>query len=75
MRQVASSEEEQTLQVKPLRNSDFGYYKANVERPKRLRSQFTAAALDTLRFDRGLAALMRAQEQQADGLLHDILDF
>ena len=57
---VASSEEEQTLQVKRFRNSDFGYYKVNVERPKRLRSQFTAAALDTLRFDRGLAAPMQA---------------
>jgi Type I restriction-modification system methyltransferase subunit len=57
---AASSDEAQTLQVKRFQNSDFGYYKVNVERPKRLRSQFTAEALEVLRFEKGLAAPMRA---------------
>src|SRR5690606_15090833 len=57
---ATGSDEEQTLQVKRFQNSDFGYYKVNVERPKRLRSQFTAEALEVLRFDKGLAAPMQA---------------
>lgn len=56
---ATGSDEEQTLQVKRFQNTDFGYYKVNVERPKRLRSQFTADALEVLRFDKGLSAPMQ----------------
>src|SRR5690554_2303900 len=52
----ASSSE---LKIKRFKNSDFGYYKVNIERPKRLRSQFTQAALDNLRFDKSLATPMQ----------------
>lgn len=48
------------LKVKIFNNADFGYYKVNIERPKRLKSQFTQAALETLRFDKGLATPMQA---------------
>ena len=44
------------LKIKRFKNSDFGYYKVNIERPKRLRSQFTEEALANLRFDKSLAA-------------------
>lgn len=44
------------LKIKRFKNSDFGYYKVNIERPKRLRSQFTEEALADLRFDKSLAA-------------------
>lgn len=42
------------LDVKVFDNSDFGYYKVNIERPKRLRSQFSHAALEPLRFEKSL---------------------
>jgi len=47
------------LKIKRFKNSDFGYYKANIERPKRLRSQFSEEALADLRFDKSLAAPMQ----------------
>jgi type I restriction enzyme M protein len=35
-------------------NSDFGYYKVTIERPKRLKSQFTPERIAELRFDKSL---------------------
>jgi len=35
-------------------NADFGYYKVTIERPKRLRAQFTKERIADLRFDRSL---------------------
>jgi type I restriction enzyme M protein len=40
-------------------NTDFGYYKATIERPKRLKAQFTAARIETLRYDRVLQEPMQ----------------
>lgn len=40
-------------------NSDFGYYKVNIERPKRLKSQFRGELIETLRFDKTLEEPMR----------------
>lgn len=61
------------LQVKRFKNSDFGYYKVNIERPKRLKSQFTAEALNELRFDRSLKAPMQAlYETYADLVYTDL---
>ncbi|WP_313492338.1 type I restriction-modification system subunit M [Sphingobacterium multivorum] len=54
------SAENDLLQVKRFKNADFGYYKVNIERPKRLKSQFTAVALDELRFDKALKVPMQA---------------
>jgi len=54
------SAENDLLQVKRFKNTDFGYYKVNIERPKRLKSQFTAIALDELRFDKALKVPMQA---------------
>jgi type I restriction enzyme M protein len=39
-------------------NSDFGYYKVTIERPKRLKAQFSAERIATLRFDKSLQAPM-----------------
>ncbi|WP_347217016.1 class I SAM-dependent DNA methyltransferase [Chryseobacterium sp.] len=47
------------LNIKRFKNSDFGYFKVNIERPKRLRSQFTKEALEVLRFDKALARPMQ----------------
>lgn len=35
-------------------NADFGYYKVTIERPKRLKAQFTPERIETLRFDKSL---------------------
>lgn len=35
-------------------NSDFGYYKVNIEQPKRLKTQFSADKIAKLRFDKAL---------------------
>ncbi len=56
----SESSENDLLQVKRFKNTDFGYYKVNIERPKRLKSQFTAVALDELRFDKALKVPMQA---------------
>lgn len=39
-------------------NADFGYYKATIERPRRLASQFSAERIAPLRFDKTLAEPM-----------------
>jgi len=51
---VAEREGEKGISAKVFDNEDFGYYKATIERPKRLKAQFTAARIETLRFDKNL---------------------
>jgi type I restriction enzyme M protein len=40
-------------------NADFGYYKVSIERPKRLKAQFTAERIAELRYDKTLKEPMR----------------
>ena len=40
-------------------NADFGYYKVTIERPKRLKAQFTPERIADLRFDKGLRESMQ----------------
>jgi len=40
-------------------NSDFGYYKVTIERPKRLKAQFTKERIAKLRFDKNLKEPMQ----------------
>ncbi len=51
---VAEREGEQGIAAQIFDNEDFGYYKATIERPKRLKAQFTAERIETLRYDRVL---------------------
>jgi len=37
---------------KVFENEDFGYYKVNIERPKRLKSQFTKEKIEALKWDK-----------------------
>ena len=39
-------------------NSDFGYYKVNIERPDRRKAKFTPEAVAPLRFDKSLSEVM-----------------
>jgi type I restriction enzyme M protein len=46
--------EEHGIASKIFDNSDFGYYKISIERPKRLKAQFTSERIAELRFDKTL---------------------
>ena len=48
---VTEREGEQGISAQVFDNTDFGYYKATIERPKRLKSQFTSERIETLRYD------------------------
>ena len=50
-------------------NSDFGYYKVNIERPDRRKAQFSSERIETLRFDKSLLGPMRwAYQQYGDAI-------
>src|SRR5690606_4753766 len=48
-------EGEQKLASKGIDNADFGYYKINIERPKRLKAQFTKEKIEVLQWDKAQA--------------------
>jgi type I restriction enzyme M protein len=50
----ADTVEEQGIAAKLFDNTDFGYYKVSIERPKRLKAQFTPERIAELRFDKSL---------------------
>ena len=43
-----------TISAQIFDNSDFGYYKVTIERPKRLKAQFSEERIAELRFDKSL---------------------
>ncbi|MGV0937340.1 type I restriction-modification system subunit M [Empedobacter falsenii] len=45
-------EGEQKLASKVFENADFGFYKINIERPKRLKAQFTTEKIQVLKWDK-----------------------
>ena len=51
---VADRKTDEELASKVFDNSDFGYYKVTIERPKRLKAQFSAERIATLRYDKKL---------------------
>lgn len=48
------TKEEQGIASQVFDNTDFGYYKVTIERPKRLKAQFTTERIAELRFDKFL---------------------
>ncbi len=48
------TKEEEGIASKIFDNTDFGYYKVTIERPKRLKAQFTKERIAELRFDKSL---------------------
>lgn len=50
---------EDGLTAKVFSNSDFGYYKVSIDRPARLKAQFSAERLAELRFERSLKEPMQ----------------
>src|SRR5690554_1597006 len=54
-------------------NEDFGYYKVTIERPKRLKAQFTEERIESLRYDKYLEEPMKyAYETFGDSVYKDI---
>ncbi|MFZ3565104.1 type I restriction-modification system subunit M [Tenacibaculum finnmarkense] len=72
---VAEREGEQGISAKVFDNTDFGYYKAQIERPKRLKAQFTSEKIETLRFDKAIKEPMQyAFETFGENVYTDILN-
>ena len=53
-KEVAVDSNAGVLSSKVFDNHDFGYYKVTIERPKRLKAQFTEERIAELRFDKSL---------------------
>jgi type I restriction enzyme M protein len=69
----AETKEEQGIASKLFDNTDFGYYKVTIERPKRLKAQFTNDRIAELRFDRSIIEPMRwAYNEFGDKVYSDI---
>lgn len=49
-----NTQEGEGIAAKVFDNADFGYYKVSIERPKRLKAQFTLERIAELRFDKSL---------------------
>jgi len=52
--QAVDRQGDEGLASKVFDNADFGYYKVTIERPKRLKSQFSTERIAALRFDKSL---------------------
>jgi len=54
-------------------NTDFGYYKVTIDRPNRLKAQFTQERIDTLRFEKTMVEPMQyAYETYGEAIYSDI---
>jgi type I restriction enzyme M protein len=57
------------IAAKVFDNSDFGYHKVTIERPKRLKAQFTVERIAELRYDKSLKeAMVYAYETFGDSI-------
>ena len=67
---------EKVLASKVFDNTDFGYYKVTIERPKRLKAQFTEERIAELRFDKTLKEPMQwAFSEFGDAVYTDVKQF
>ncbi|NME66585.1 type I restriction-modification system subunit M [Flammeovirga aprica] len=69
-------EGEKGIASKVFDNADFGYYKVTIERPKRLKAQFTVERIAGLRFDSKLREPMEwAYQEFGEGVYTNIGDY
>jgi len=62
-----------SIASKVFENSDFGYHKVTIERPKRLKAQFTEERISELRYDKALReAMVYAYETYGETVYHNI---
>ena len=65
----------QKLASKVFDNSNFGYYKVNIERPKRLKAQLTTECIEELKYDKHLYEPMKwAYATFEEGFYENISD-
>ncbi len=65
--------EEEGMAAKLFDNDDFGYYKVTIERPRRLKAQFSEERIAELRFDRSLKEPMQwAWETYGDKIYKEL---
>lgn len=65
-----------SIASKVFDNSDFGYYKVTIERPKRLKAQFTAERIAELRYDKSLKEAMHyAYETYGDNVYTNLSQY
>ncbi len=68
--------DEKSIASKIFDNTDFGYYKVSIERPKRLKAQFTEERIAELRFDKSLKEPMQwAYGEFGDAVYNDVKQF
>jgi type I restriction enzyme M protein len=71
--QEVEKDEDNKIASKIFKNSDFGYYKVNIERPKRLKAKLSDKNIETLRYDKSLIEPMKwAYENFKEGVYEDI---
>jgi type I restriction enzyme M protein len=64
---------DEAIAAKVFDNSDFGYHKVTIERPKRLKAQFTEERIAELRFDKSLREPMQwVYETYGEAIYTDI---
>jgi len=69
----SETKEEQGIASQVFDNTDFGYYKVTIERPKRLKAQFTTERIAELRFEKALREpMVWAYETFGDKIYTDI---
>lgn len=69
-------EQDDDLAAQVFDNKDFGYYKVSIDRPKRLKAQFTAERIESLRYDRTIKEVMQwAYAEFGDKLYTDLIKY
>jgi type I restriction enzyme M protein len=62
-----------TIASKVFDNTDFGYHKVTIERPKRLKAQFTPERIAALRFDKSIKeAMVYVYETYGEAVYKDL---
>ncbi|HIB49505.1 MAG TPA: SAM-dependent DNA methyltransferase [Flavobacteriaceae bacterium] len=70
------SEDENSLAAQVFDNSDFGYYKVTIERPQRLKAQFTTERIETLRYHKYLEEPMQyAYQIYGDAIYRNLKEY
>ena len=70
------TKEEQAIAAQLFDNTDFGYYKVTIERPKRLKAQFTAERIEELRYDKSLKeAMVYAYETYGEAIYKEVENY
>lgn len=71
--QMAAQSPEENIESLVFDNADFGYYKVTIERPKRLKAQFTQERLEDLRYDKSLRDVMASLYEKYSEQVYDDL--